>query len=307
MKKILCTCPPMIAAIDRYLDEFKKRDSDVFCPEFQQEMPEDELIKLIPKYDGWIIGDCPASDQVLSTGKAGSLKAAVRWGIGTNNVDFIAAKRLGYTIHNTPGVFNEEVSDVALGYAIGLVRDLFTIDRGVKNGQWPKPAGRSFSKLHVGVVGYGNIGKATCRKFSGLGCKVSFSDPFFSGKAEVGHHQTDWPEIMTDIDILVITCALTDSNYHMLSTAELKLAKQGLQIVNVARGPLIDESALIHSLETGKVVKAALDVFEDEPLAMDNPLRKYEEVIFGSHNGSNTIDAVDRTSMQAIELLFREL
>jgi len=278
MKNILCTCPPMIAAISSFTEEFEKYGASVHCPVFQQEMSESELIEII-----------------------------VRWGIGTDNVDFTAAKKLGFNIKNTPGVFNEEVSDVALGYAIGLVRGLFDINRGVRAGNWPKPAGRSFTALSVGVVGYGNIGKATCRKFSNLGCNVTFSDPYFKGESDDTHVVASWPEMIDSVDILVVTCALTPENRHMLSKVELMRAKDGLIVINVGRGPLLDEAALVEALASGKVSKAALDVFENEPLSMDHPLREFDQVVFGSHNGSNTVDAVSKTSLLAIKLLFEEL
>lgn len=297
----------MIAAIDRYKEVFQQRGAECFCPEFEQELPEEKLLELVPQFDGWIIGDDPANEAVLSAGTQGKLRAAVRWGIGVNNVDFEAAMRLGLDIRNTPGMFNEEVSDVAVGYAIGLVRHLFEIDRGVRAGRWPKPPGRSSSVLKAGVVGYGNIGRSTCRKLKSLGWSVAFSDPFFDGQPDDGLARKSWPELMDDIDLLVLTCALTPENHHMINGRTLSRAGRGLRIVNVARGPLIDEAALADALTEGQVGCAALDVLEIEPLPLESKLRTFEQVVFGSHNGSNTCDAVDRASRRAIELLFERL
>ncbi|MFN6035371.1 MAG: NAD(P)-dependent oxidoreductase, partial [Dolichospermum sp.] len=102
----------------------------------------------------------------------------------------------------------------------------------------------------------------------------------------------------------VLTCALTPDNWHILNKKTLALAKRGLRIVNVARGPLIDEVALAEALASGQVHSVALDVFEVEPLPEESPLRQFEQCIFGSHNASNTVDAVHRASERAIALLF---
>ena len=108
---------------------------------------------------------------------------------------------------------------------------------------------------------------------------------------------------MGEADFLAFTCALTPANRHMLNAETLAKAKDGLRLVNVARGPLIDEPELIAALQSGKVYSAALDVFEVEPLHATSPLRSLDRCIFGSHNGSNTIDAVERASLRAIELM----
>ena len=103
---------------------------------------------------------------------------------------------------------------------------------------------------------------------------------------------------------MVFTCALTGENYHMLGDAELQKAKQGLRIVNVARGPLIDEKSLVGALDSGRVHSVALDVFETEPLGSSSQLHRFKDrCIFGSHNSSNTMEAVDRTSLKAIDLI----
>lgn len=307
MLRILCTCPPMIRSIDSLRDEFERRNAEVFCPEFRQVMTEEELITLVPEFDGWIIGDDPASARVLEAGKSGSLRAAVRWGIGTDNVDFDAARALGFDIRNTPGMFNEEVSDVAMGYLLCLARELHVIDRGVRSGSWPKPSGLSLTGKRVALVGFGNIGRSMARKLLAFGMPVTAYDPFYQADPGLPVDNATWPERLGEADFVVLTCGLTPSSRHMVNQETLSLMKPGVRIINVGRGPLIDESALISSLESGHVDSAALDVFEQEPLPMESPLRYYERCIFGSHNSSNTVEAVNRTSLRAMELLFERL
>jgi D-3-phosphoglycerate dehydrogenase len=113
--------------------------------------------------------------------------------------------------------------------------------------------------------------------------------------------------MLKQADYVALCCNLTRDNVHMISTRQFGLMKRGVRIVNTARGPLIDEAALIAALESGVVAGAALDVFEEEPLPASSPLRKFENVIFGTHNGSNTEEAVLRVNEMSIENLFKGL
>lgn len=113
-----------------------------------------------------------------------------------------------------------------------------------------------------------------------------------------------WPDRIEAMDFIVLTCSLTESNRHMINGSVLGRCKRGVKVINVARGPLIDEAALVGALASGQVGGTALDVFEEEPLPPDSALRGFSQCIFGSHNSSNTRDAVTRTSLEAIEKLY---
>lgn len=294
----------MLRAVDRFRDRFAALGYELTTPDVPQVLPEEELIALVPQFDGWIIGDDPATARVFEAGKAGRLKAAVKWGVGVDNVDFAACKRLGLPITNTPGMFGREVADMAMGYVIALARELFAVHAGIRAGDWPKPPGVSLAGKTVGLAGFGDIGRNTARRLLASEMRVIAYDPFF--KPAPGLEAVEnavWPDRIEEADFLVFTCALTPENRHMLGTATLEKVKPGVRVVNVARGPLIDEAALAAALADGRVRSAALDVFEVEPLPMDSPLRTFEQCLFGSHNGSNTIDAVVRTSERAIDLL----
>ncbi|MGK8236165.1 phosphoglycerate dehydrogenase [Roseovarius sp. MS2] len=294
----------MLGQIDLFMEPAAEKGLRLHPAKVTQVMTEAELMDLLPGFDGWIIGDDPATRQVFSAGRAGRLRAVVKWGIGVDNVDFDACKDLGIPIINTPQMFGAEVADVATGLVIGLARQLFLIDRGVRAGGWPKPAGISLAGRTVGVIGLGDIGRNTVTRLQALGLKAIAYDPGVDGDAEIaGLERAAWPDRVGDCDFLVFTCALNKHNFHMLNADALARCMPGVRIVNVARGPLIDEQALIAALQSGHVHSAALDVFEIEPLPMDSPLRSMERCIFGSHNGSNTVDAVIRASHEAIARL----
>lgn len=305
MKKVLVTCPPMLGMFNEFVEPARALGLELIAAQTTQVLSEDELITQLPSYDGWIIGDDPATRRVFEAGKSGNLTAAVKWGIGVDNVDFAACKDLGIPITNTPNMFGSEVADVAISMMLGLARQTFFIDREIRyNYGWPKPAGMSVSGKKVGVVGFGDIGYNTAKRLIGFDVDVVAYDPGIDGNRGLQFVQRKpWPEGIGELDFLIFTCALNPNNQHMLNSATLSLLKQGCSVVNVARGPLIDEDALIEALQSRHISAAALDVFEVEPLPKSSPLRDMPQCIFGSHNGSNTVEGVRRASFAALEKL----
>lgn len=302
--KVLVTCPPMLGMIDTFLPEFAKYGFEVSAPNVVQALSVDELKAIVPLHDGWIIGDDPATREVFSSGVAGKLKAAVKWGIGVDNVDFSACQDLGIPIVNTPNMFGAEVADVAVGYLIALARETFQIHQRVCDGEWYKPRGISLAGKRVALVGFGDIGKAVAKRLLAADMLVNVYDPVSLDCPDLmGVARLSWPERISDADFIVITCALNSSSFHLIDEKILGVAKDGVRIINVARGPIIDEAALENALISGRVYSAALDVFEHEPLPINSTLRTHARCIFGSHNASNTADAVTRTSKLAIKKL----
>lgn len=300
--KIIVTCPPMLCTKDQFVPILEAKGFEVECPNVTQTLTEKELIKLIPDYDGWIIGDDPATKKVFSAAKKGKLKAAVKWGIGIDNVDLDACRNLGIPITNTPNMFGSEVADLSIGYLLALARETFFIDRDIRQGNWPKNQGISLPGKTVGIIGYGDIGKRAASRAKSFELNVIAYDP---GKkdAEEGVDLQIWPNQINKCDFLIFTCALNKFNHHMLNKETISKCKDGVRIINVARGPLIDEKSLCEALKNRKIHSAALDVFEVEPLPFNSYLRNHPLCILGSHNASNTIDAVKKTNMVAIDKL----
>jgi D-3-phosphoglycerate dehydrogenase len=293
----------MLGQIGEFKEYAAERGLELVPSSVTQTLSEDELKNILPEYDGWIIGDDPATRAVFEAGIKGRLRAAVKWGVGVDNVDFNACRDLGIPIDNTPGMFGEEVADVALAYVIGLARHLFFIDRNIRTeNAWPKPAGISLAGRTAGVVGLGDIGRNLATRLIACGMNVIAYDPGVQGDGGVrGIVRDDWPERIAEVDVLVFTCALNDANRYMLNASVINQIKSSTYVVNVARGALIDEGALTRALMTGEVAGAALDVFEEEPLSTISPLRQSDRCILGSHNGSNTVGAVFRTSRACVD------
>jgi D-3-phosphoglycerate dehydrogenase / 2-oxoglutarate reductase len=305
--KVLVTCPPMLRQIDKFRENFSSIGIEITTPNVLQTLTVKELLKLVPRHDGWIIGDDPATLEVFKAGKLGRLKAAVKWGIGVDNVDFSACKRLGIPIANTPGMFGAEVADLAMCYILGLARDLFLIDREVRQGGWPKPAGISLAGKTLGIVGLGDIGRNIAKRAYAHDLNIVGWDPQAISPPSYITFHNEWPCGVNACDFIVFACALTSKNHYMLDETILSHLKPGVRVVNVSRGPLIKETALLKGLSDGSIASAALDVFEVEPLQENHEILDHPRCILGTHNGSNTTDAVVRASNEAIKLLHEML
>ena len=301
--KVLVTCPPMLRGIDALRKSANEMSIALTTPDVTQTLTEDELIDQLQGHDGWIIGDDPATARVVAAAKRSGLKAAVKWGIGVDNVDFDAFKDAGISVINTPNMFGDEVADLAMCYLIGLARQAFLIDREVREGLWPKPAGMSLRGRTVGIVGLGDIGSQFAVRAKASGLNILAWDPNVQHIAPGVKVMSEWPTGLLQCDFLVLACSLNSATLNLFDERIAHQIKAGLKVINVSRGPLIDEVFLLEALTSGLVASAALDVFECEPLPEGSLLRQFPSCIFGSHNASNTTDAVRKASLQALGIL----
>lgn len=306
--QVLVTCPHLQKTIDLYRQPLAEKGIELEVPPLVQQLSEDDLLQIIDRFDGVIAGDDPFTAQVLENGKR--LKIVAKWGIGLDAIDQEAAARLGILVQNTPDVFADEVGDVALGYLILLARQLHKIDQAVRQGGWLQIPGMTLRGKTLGVIGVGSIGKGIIRRGGAVGMSVLGYDirPIpESVQHELAVQPVTLERLLQESDFIVLSCNLSAENYHLLSEPQFKMMKPGVRVVNVARGPLIDEVALVKALASGHVAGAALDVFEVEPLPRQSPLREFEHCIFGAHNGSHTRDAVLRVNELAINNLLAGL
>ena len=292
----------MIKQRESFEETFKSLGIEPTWAKIVQQFTERELVNILPEFDGWIVGDDPCTRSVLAAGKSGKLRAIVKWGIGIDNVDFKACSDLGIPVENTPNMFGDEVADLAMSYITNLSRKIVDVHNGVKKLEWPKPIGTSLKGKKIGVVGLGDIGMNIVRRVNAARMNVIAYDPYFSSaKNEFELEHLVWPDKIEELDYLVIACALNDQNKHMINKNIILRFKKGIKLVNVSRGPLINEIDLCDGIKNGCIDGAALDVYENEPLEQNSPLREFGQIIFGTHNGSNTFEAVQKTSHLAIK------
>jgi D-3-phosphoglycerate dehydrogenase len=305
----MVTCPPMQRTAADWLASLTDRGIEVDLPPVAQHVSRADLERLLPECDGIIAGD-ERLDRALLERCVPRLRVISRWGVGIDNVDLDAARDLGIEVRNTPAVFANEVADVTIGYMIMLARGLHRIDRGVRDGGWPKPKGVSLAGRTLGIVGLGAIGRAVAQRGLAMGMNVVGIDPMPAAEAaavELGVHLFGLDEVFEQADVLSLNLPMSPANQHLVNAERLTRMKPGSFLVNTARGPLVDEAALVDALESGRLGGAALDVFEEEPLPPTSGLRSLPSVILGSHNASNTAEAVARVNQLAIDNLLAVL
>lgn len=308
MTRVLVSCLQMQRELPTYRADLEARGIELVVPEVVQQLSEADLVKIMPEIDGVIAGDDEFTSAVFAASPR--LKIVSKWGVGTDGIDKAAAQAHGVVVTNTPGVFADEVGDVALGYVILLARGLHLIDRAVRAGQWHKIEGETLRGQTAAVIGLGSIGRAVVTRLAAVGMRVIGADPqaeAAAAAAALGAEVVPRAEALAGADFIVLCCPLVPETRHLINRESLGTVRHGVRLVNVARGPLVDESALLAALEQGVVGGAALDVFEAEPLSPDNPLLAFDSVIAGSHNGSNTAQAVERTSYLALQNLLAHL
>lgn len=311
---ILITCPPMIKQIKRYDEYLKSNNFTYFCPKFDQVMEEDQLIELLPNFDAWIIGDDPTNYNILSSSKR--LKYCIKWGVGVDNIDFDSFKKLNIHIENTPDMFGNEVADVALGYLLMLSRELHTINNKVRHNIWYKPTGISLTNKKACLIGFGDIGRNVAKRLLSFGINVHVSDPGFNMNddkiickynpnviVDMNVKLDNLDNCLNNADFIIVTCALNNSTHGLINKENILKSKKGVRIINVSRGAIVCEKDVVELLYDRYIDSVAFDVFEEEPVKYYNRLLNYEKNIFGSHNGSNTIEAVDNTSFNVINKL----
>lgn len=306
--KVTVTCVQMARDIDVVRPAAERLGLKLHLPRVVQQLEGRELVEALQGAVGIIAGDDQITAEVMDASP--DLKVISKWGIGTDGIDKEAAAARGIAVANTPHMFDDEVADVALGYLIMLTRQLHTIDRGVRAGAWPKPVGASLAGTTLGIVGLGGTGRSLARRALVMGMTVVGTDPDPNSRglaAALGVETASFEELLPRVDHIALHCPLTPSTRHLIGHDALAATRPGLRVVNTARGPLIDESALIVALESEHVVGAALDVFEAEPLSPTSPLRQFENVIFGAHNASNTREASLRTHWAALDNLLAGL
>jgi D-3-phosphoglycerate dehydrogenase / 2-oxoglutarate reductase len=214
-------------------------------------------------------------------------KIMVRYGVGVDNIDVEAATEAGIVVANVPDYCFEEVSNHTMALLLGCVRKLGYLDHRIRQGYWdrfPAPMHSLYDET-LGLIGCGNIARMVAVKAQCFGLKVIGYDPYLPPKVaqDAGITLMSLDDVIKQSDFISVHAALTDETRHMISDREFAIMKPSAFIVNVARGPLIAEKALIKALKEKKIAGAGLDVHEKEPLDRDDPLLTFDNVILTPH------------------------
>jgi D-3-phosphoglycerate dehydrogenase / 2-oxoglutarate reductase len=312
MPRALISCLHLQRGFEAVRPRYQAHGIEAILPDVAgQQFGAEEMRELIGGVDAVIAGDDVVDAEVLGAGKAGGLRVVVKWGVGTDSIDKDAAAELGIPVFNTPGVFADEVADLALAHLLTLARGTQRMHASVLSGGWLQVQGRSLAGLTAGVVGLGAVGSAIARRTRAFGMDVVGYDvrELTSAEQEAASvRQVGLTELYDASDAVLLACALTPENHHLLSGPAFAAMKEGVLVVNVARGALIDQPALVEAIRTGPVAGAGLDVFEVEPLPADDPLREVSDrCSFSAHSGSNTTEAVARINEMTTDILLDAL
>ena len=224
-------------------------------------------------------------------------RCIVRLGIGYENVAVEAATKQGILVCNAPTYCIDDVADHALALLMAGVRHLARQDRWIRDGRWDRTGARPARRMKgctMGFIAFGRIARALAERVSGFGMTLLAYDPYLDSDAIARHgaEKVELDELLSRADFVSIHCPLTDETHHLLGVREFGLMREGSFLVNTSRGPVIDEAALIGALRSGRLWAAGLDVFEQEPLPLDSPLRGFDNVIFTPHVGANSEESV---------------
>lgn len=302
MPTILFSAPYLIPILDRYKPIFARHGIDLLVPKVEERLEESELLKYAGKFDGTICGDDRYTPRVLEA-CAPRLKVISKWGTGIDSIDAEACARLGIKICRTPNAFTTPVADTVLGYVLAFARRLPWMDSEVKGGKWSKAASNALSEGVLGIIGVGNVGKAVARRARAFGMKMLGNDiveidhVFLS---ETGVEMTTLQDLLRRSDYVSVNCDLNPTSRHLIDAAALANMKPEAVLINTARGPIVDEAALVAALQAGRIAGAALDVFETEPLQPTSPLRAMRNVMLAPHNANSSPTAWGRVHMNTV-------
>ncbi|MCS6993302.1 MAG: D-2-hydroxyacid dehydrogenase [Anaerolineales bacterium] len=265
------------------------------------EITPEELMTVAPAYDVLVVRSRTKVRQPLIDA-CPNLKLIVRGGVGLDTIDVEYARSKGIEVRNTPLASSDSVAELTIGYLFMLARSLYKASETMKAEKWEKKAfeGDEIGGKTLGLIGVGNIGKATARRAVALGMKVIAYDPYVQA-FEYGQ-LVSLDDLLAQSDYISLHLPKTKETTNMIGAEQFARMKNGVRIVNCARGGIIDENVLYEALISGKVAGAALDVFAEEP-PTDWRLVKLDNVIASPHIGAATKEAQGRVGAEVAEIV----
>ncbi len=306
---VLFTAPYMIPFLDRFRPLLEGYGIQLIVPQVRERMDEADLLRYAGQFDGTICGDDHYTARVIEACLP-RLKIISKWGTGIDSIEASVCSRYGIKIGRTLNAFTTPVADSALGYLLAFVRRQPWMDKAMKQGEWEKIPGKALSECTLGVVGVGNIGKAVARRARAFGMKalgtdiVDIDHVFIT---ETGIEMTSLEYLLSNSDFVSINCDLNPTSYHLMNAKTFALMRPSAVVINPARGPIVEEAALVEALQAGRLGGAALDVFEVEPLPPDSPLMKMDNVLLAPHNSNSSPVAWERIHWSTVKNLLEGL
>jgi D-3-phosphoglycerate dehydrogenase len=292
------------------IEFLKERDVNVI--ELKLGSTEDTLSDYISKADGLITrGSIKITRDLLKSSPR--LQVIGVHGLGYGHVDLVAAKEFGKIVCNTPYAHTVTVAEMAMALTLALLRNVVSADKAVRNNQWKRKygdlIGAELAGKNVGIIGLGRIGTAVAKRMRAFDAEVSYWSRTRRPKkeAQFGFQWKEFKQLIKESDIISLHIPSTPETRQIIGAKEIDDMKDGVFIINTARGKVIDENVLIKALKSGKVKAAALDVFEKEPLRVDNPLCSMDNVILTPHLAASNLEGMQRMAVQVAEAVLQAI
>jgi phosphoglycerate dehydrogenase-like enzyme len=300
--KVVITAPPMEKVGQKAVALLKEAGCEVLSSPISGSPSGEEVLKVIKDADAVIAGVEKYSADTFGAPETKKLKLISRWGVGYDTIDVPAATEHGVLITYTPGMTDESVADYTFAMLLALVRNIAAGDASMRKGLWHPQWGHDMNGKTLGILGYGRIGRAVARRAIGFGLKLIAYDPHFpSGTDSNGTKFVTLEELLSQSDYLSLHAALTASTRGLIGEEQLRKMKCSAYLINAARGPLIDEKALLHALGEGWIAGAALDVFTEEPLPADHPFRRAPNLLLSPHQASSSYESGELISLATVQ------
>jgi len=306
--RVLITWRTVLEDFKIYEKIFKKNKIKADFKISNQFLSEKQLLNIIHEYDGIICGDDKITNNVIQ--KANKLKVITKWGTGLDSIDLISAKKMGIKVFNTPAAFTQGVTEMAMGMMLSLSRKICSSDKDLRKAIWSKRQGFLVNKKTVGIFGLGLIGKNLIKRLRGFELDILGNDikqDVMKNKNLKNIKFVSKNSIFSKADIIFLCVDLNKRSKHLLNLVAFKKMKKNPIIINICRGPVINEKDLYTALKKKMISGAALDVYEKEPIDKKNILLKFENCIFNSHNSYNTIEEVRNVHLNTIKNLLKGL
>jgi D-3-phosphoglycerate dehydrogenase len=294
--------------METYRQRLAEEGVELIGARVNERLSEEELLEVVADIDGIICGDDRITERVLDA--APRLKVISKWGTGIDSIDSEAAARRGISVCRTRNAFSEPVADTVLGYMLTFARKVTLLDRDIRQGRWEKPRLMALGECVLGVVGVGDCGKAVVRRAVSFGMRVlgndivKLSDDFVSA---TGLEVVSLEKLLASADFVSLHTDLNETSYHLIGKAQLEQMKTDAYLINTSRGPAVNEPELIEALQQRRIAGAAMDVFEDEPLPADSPLRDLDNCLLAPHTANSSPMAWDRVHESTVRNLLEVL
>lgn len=302
-KRIVVTAPYLQLEWEKY--KHLLADYDITKPAVFERFEEEDMLQiLIPGIEGIICGDDRITEKVIDN--ATDLKVIVKWGTGIDSINRKYAESKGIIVRNTPDAFITPVTETTIGLMLSIVRSIDENNRKMHEGKWEKIRAFTLFELTVGIIGYGRIGSSVAQKLSAFTDNIIWHD--IKSDNELNHvkfygKRVTLPELLVKSDIISIHCDLNPTSFHLISNDKIISMKDGVILINTARGSVINEPDFEKYLKSGKIGYAGLDVFEKEPLPENSFLRSCDRCILLSHNTNSSPLHWERVHLNSIKML----